>query len=96
MLKQIEKQISYSECDKIISSLDEEVRNRIPQNVRDFIKANSLPGYTPLFPRGVPFSKMKLSRRTTALMGAIYVKHICQTPEERKAFVEKLKSRKRV
>ena len=53
----------YSELSAFLDSIDEERRNKIPEDLRELINSKKDNNYTPKYPKGTPLEKLKKKQR---------------------------------
>ena len=54
----------YSELSAFLDSIDEERRNKIPEDLRELINSKKDNNYTPKYPKGTPLEKLKMKKET--------------------------------
>ena len=86
--------IAFSECDFLISIMDDNLKNRIPENFKVFIKSNKLQGYLPEIDDKLSIENQNFTKETNAVMAVIYLKYLCDSEEERMNLLKKLKKNK--
>ena len=87
-----EWKVAFSECDFLISIMDDNLKNRIPEKFKAFLKENKLQGYFPEINENVSIEQQKFTKETNAVMAVIYLKYLCDSEEERMNLLKKLKN----
>jgi len=87
----IDKQI-YSETYAALVALGEEYIKKIPEDVFEFIKKNSVSGLMPKIDQNKRFSEQGLSKDAVALIAYLRLNYLCKTEEEKRGFLEYLQT----
>lgn len=76
---------------EIINHLDDNDRNKIPENIIKFYENNKSLEYTPNLNFDEDITKQKLMTKTREILAGIYVDYLCNTRDEKKEYIGKLK-----
>ncbi len=86
----LDTMMAYSEVYKILSLLDEEYKERVPDKVRAFFEEERLKDYEPKINEDVPLTEQNLKRETMVLLAILNLNYWCNTPEEKQEFLDEL------
>ena len=64
----------YSELSAFLDSIDEERRNKIPEDLRELINSKKDNNYTPKYPKGTPLEKLKMKKEKLGIVCGFTVK----------------------
>ena len=85
----IETRQAYSEVNKFLELIGEEMSNKIPLKLRDFFKRERDKNYIPVINIHIPIKEQNLKRKTIAIIAGLNLQYWCK--EERKQeLLEKL------
>lgn len=87
---QTDNTLVYAEVDEILNLLEDEYRNKIPQNVIDFFNEEKDPFYIPHIDTNKPLIEQNLTRETLALLATINLNYWCETEDEKQQFLNEL------
>lgn len=76
---------------EIINHLDDDDRNKIPENIIKFYENNKDLDYTPNLNFEEDITKQKLMTKTREILAGIYVDYLCNNKDEKKEYLTKLK-----
>lgn len=78
----IETRQAYSEVNKFLEVIGEEMSNKIPLKLRNFFKREMDKNYIPTININTPIKEQKLKRKTIAIIAGLNLQYWCK--EERK------------
>lgn len=87
---EIDDMLAYAEIDEILNLLEDEDRDKIPENVRKFFKEEKMPDYNPTIDLDIPLTKQNLKRETIVLLSMLNIKYWCESEEEKQSFINEL------
>ena len=76
---------------EIINHLDDDDRNKIPENIIKFYENNKSLEYKPNLNFDDDITKQKLMTKTREILAGIYVDYLCNNKDEKKEYISKLK-----
>ena len=76
---------------EIINHLDDNDRNKIPENIIKFYENNKSLEYKPNLNFDDDITKQKLMTKTREILAGIYVDYLCNNKDEKKEYISKLK-----
>lgn len=82
LIMDIETRQSYSEVNKFLEVIGEEMSNKIPLKLRNFFKREMDKNYIPTININTPIKEQKLKRKTIAIIAGLNLQYWCK--EERK------------
>lgn len=82
--------IAYAEIDEILNLLEDEYKEKIPKNVRNFFKKEKNNDYIPQIDTGKPLIEQNLKRETLVLLAILNLNYWCKSEEEKQEFLNKL------
>lgn len=86
----IDTMMSYSEVYEILNLLEEEYREKVPENIRNFFEEERLKDYKPQIDIDVPLIEQDLKRKTIVLLAVLNLNYWCTTPEEKQEALDEL------
>lgn len=78
----IQTRQAYSEVDKFLELIGEEMKNKIPLRLRNFFKREMDNNYIPTINTHIPIKEQNLKRKTIAIISGLNLQYWCR--EERK------------
>lgn len=78
----IETRQAYSEVNKFLELIGEEMKNKIPLKLRNFFKREMDKNYIPTINTHIPIKEQNLKRKTIAIIAGLNLQYWCK--EERK------------
>lgn len=78
-----EQAYSYSETLEILSLIDTEYRNRIPDKLISILEDNHLSSYVNHITPGIPLENQELSEKTEALIALICLNYWCDSDNQK-------------
>ena len=75
---------ALAEVDEIISMMQIEDANKIPNSFKNFVKDKKSDSYNPSLKKDIPLYKQKLKRDTFVLCSLIYRSYLCELEERQK------------
>lgn len=85
----------YSELYAFLDSIDEERKNKIPEDLRELIKSKKDENYLPKYPKGAPLEKLKMKKETKDMINLLNFNYWCENEKERKELMEQIANGKR-
>ncbi len=85
----------YSELSAFLDSIDEERRNKIPEDLRELINSKKDDSYTPKYPKGTPLEKLKMKKETKDMINLLNFNYWCENEKQRKELMEEIANGKK-
>lgn len=79
---------AYSEVITILSEMEEEYIQKIPQKVFKTLENNTLDGYEPIIEISRPLTEQNLNQKTFDLLACIYLNYWCENEEEKQRLLK--------
>ena len=85
----------YSELSAFLDSIDEERRNKIPEDLRELINSKKDDTYTPKYTKGTPLEKLKMKKETKDMINLLNFNYLCENEKQRKELMEEIANGKK-
>lgn len=85
----------YSELSAFLDSIDEERRNKIPEDLRELINNKKDDTYTPKYTKGTPLEKLKMKKETKDMINLLNFNYWCENEKQRKELMEEIANGKK-
>ena len=85
----------YSELSAFLDSIDEERRNKIPEDLRELINSKKDDNYTPKYAKGTPLEKLKMKKETKDMVNLLNFNYWCENEQQRKELMERIANGKK-
>ena len=82
---------AFAELLELLSFLDEESKNKIPQRLISIFEANALNSYKKHLSPNLPLEKQNLSEKTISYLGVICLNYWCDSEEEKQDLINKVR-----
>lgn len=86
----MDNMMAYAEIDEILSLLEENYRNKVPEKVRNFFKEEKMVDYNPNIDVNIPLIQQNLRRETIVLLAILNINYWCENEEEKQFFLNEL------
>ena len=85
-----EDMIAYSEINEIINMLEDEDKNKVPENIRNFFKEEKNNDYIPKIDPTKPLIEQNLKRETIILLTILNLNYWCENEVEKQKWWNEL------
>ena len=85
-----EDMIAYSEINEIINMLEDEDKNKVPENIRNFFKEEKNNDYIPQIDPSKPLIEQNLKRETIILLTILNLNYWCENEDEKQKWWNEL------
>lgn len=85
----------YSELSAFLDSIDEQRRNKIPEDLRELINSKKDDSYTPKYPKGTPLEKLKMKKESRDMINLLNFNYWCENEKQRKELMEQIANGKK-
>ena len=82
--------IAYAEIDEILNLLEDEYKNKVPENIRNLFKEEKMKDYTPKIDVNIPLIEQNLKRETIVLLAILNLNYWCESEDEKQYFLDQL------
>lgn len=86
----IDNMLAYAEIDEILNLLEDEYKEKIPENVRSFFKEERNNDYIPQIDTSKPLIEQNLKRETLVLLAILNLNYWCENEREKQEFLNQL------
>ena len=95
-MSMLDDMMAYSEIFEILSLMEEEDKEKVPQEVRDFFEEQRMKEYKPKIRTDIPLTEQNLKRETVVLLTILVVNYWCDSEEEKQSFINELEKNEKV
>ena len=86
----IDNMLAYSEVHKILSLLEDEYVEKVPEKVKKFFEEERMKDYDPDIKVDIPLTEQNLKRETMVLLAILNLNYWCSSEEEKRSFLNEL------
>ena len=86
----IDNMIAYAEIDEILNLLEDEYKNKVPENIRNLFKEEKMKDYIPKIDVNILLTEQNLKRETIVLLAILNLNYWCEGEEEKQYFLNQL------
>ena len=86
----IDNMIAYAEIDEILNLLEDEYKNKVPENIRNLFKEEKMKDYIPKIDVNIPLTEQNLKRETIVLLAILNLNYWCESEDEKQYFLDQL------
>ena len=86
----IDNMLAYSEVLKILSLLEDEYVEKVPEKVKKFFEEERMKDYEPDIKVDIPLTEQNLKRETMVLLAILNLNYWCNSEEEKQSFLNEL------
>ena len=95
-MSMLDDMMAYSEIFEILSLMEEEDKEKVPQEVRDFFEEQRMKEYKPKIRTDIPFTEQNLRRETVVLLSILVINYWCDSEEEKESFIDDLEKNEKI
>ena len=95
-MSMLDDMMAYSEIFEILSLMEEEDKEKVPQEVRDFFEEQRMKEYKPKIRTDIPLTEQNLRRETVVLLTILVINYWCDSEEEKQSFINELEKNEKV
>ena len=95
-MSMLDDMMAYSEIFEILSLMEEEDKEKVPQEVRDFFEEQRMKEYKPNIRTDIPLTEQNLRRETVVLLTILVINYWCDSEEEKQSFINELEKNEKV
>lgn len=95
-MSMLDNMIAYSEIYEILNLMEDEDKERVPQEVRDFFEEQRMKEYKPKIRTDIPLTEQNLRRETVVLLTILVINYWCDSEEEKQSFIDELEKNEKI
>ena len=95
-MSMLDDMMAYSEIYEILNLMEEEDKERVPQEVRDFFEEQRMKEYKPKIRTDIPLTEQNLKRETVVLLTILVINYWCDSEEEKQSFIDELEKNEKI
>ena len=95
-MSMLDDMMAYSEIYEILNLMEDEDKERVPQEVRDFFEEQRMKEYKPNIRTDIPLTEQNLKRETVVLLTILVVNYWCDSEEEKQSFIDELEKNEKI
>ena len=95
-MSMLDDMMAYSEIFEILSLMEEEDKEKVPQEVRDFFEEQRMKEYKPKIRTDIPLTEQNLKRETVVLLTILVINYWCDSEEEKQSFIDELEKNEKM
>ena len=88
--------MSYSEIYEILNLMEDEDKERVPKEVRDFFEEHRIKEYKPKIRTDIPLTEQNLRRETIVILTILIINYWCDNEEEKQSFIDELEKNENI
>ena len=78
-MSMLDNMMAYSEIYEILNLMEDEDKERVPQEIRDFFKEQRMKEYKPKIRTDIPLTEQNLIRETVVLLTILVINYWCDS-----------------
>ena len=95
-MSMLDDMMAYSEIYEILNLMEDEDKERVPQEVRDFFEEQRMKEYKPNIRTDIPLTEQNLKRETVVLLTILVINYWCDSEEEKQSFIDELEKNEKI
>ena len=95
-MSMFDNMMAYSEIYEILNLMEDEDKERVPQEVRDFFEEQRMKEYKPNIRTDIPLTEQNLKRETVVLLTILVINYWCDSEEEKQSFIDELEKNEKI
>ena len=95
-MSMLDDMMAYSEIYEILNLMEDEDKERVPQEVRNFFEEQRMKEYKPKIRTDMPLTEQNLRRETVVLLTILVINYWCDSEEEKQSFINELEKNEKV
>ena len=95
-MSMLDNMMAYSEIYEILNLMEDEDKERVPQEVRDFFEEQRMKEYKPNIRTDIPLTEQNLKRETVVLLTILVINYWCDSEEEKQLFIDELEKNEKI
>lgn len=95
-MSMLDDMMAYSEIYEILNLMEDEDKERVPQEVRNFFEEQRMKEYKPKIRTDMPLTEQNLRRKTLVLLTILIINYWCDSEEEKQSFIDELEKNEKI
>ena len=95
-MSMLDDMMAYSEIYEILNLMEDEDKERVPQEVRNFFEEQRMKEYKPKIRTDIPLTEQNLRRETLVLLTILIINYWCDSEEEKQSFIDELEKNEKI
>lgn len=95
-MSMLDDMMAYSEIYEILNLMEDEDKERVPQEVRNFFEEQRMKEYKPKIRTDIPLTEQNLKRETVVLLTILVINYWCDSEEEKQSFIDELEKNEKI
>ena len=95
-MSMLDDMMAYSEIYEILNLMEDEDKERVPQEVRNFFEEQRMKEYKPKIRTDIPLTEQNLRRETVVLLTILVINYWCDSEEEKQSFIDELEKNEKI
>ena len=95
-MSMLDNMMAYSEIYEILNLMEDEDKERVPQEIRDFFEEQRMKEYKPNIRTDIPLTEQNLKRETVVLLTILVINYWCDSEEEKQSFIDELEKNEKI
>lgn len=95
-MSMLDNMMAFSEIYEVLNLMEDEDRERVPQEVRDFFEEQRMKKYKPKIRTDIPLTEQNLRRETVVLLTILVINYWCDSEEEKQSFIDELEKNEKI
>lgn len=95
-MSMLDNMMAYSETYEILNLMEDEDKERVPQEVRDFFEEQRMKEYKTKIRTDIPLTEQNLKRETVVLLTILVINYWCDSEEEKQSFIDELEKNEKI
>ena len=95
-MSMLDNMMAYSEIYEILNLMEDEDKEKVPQELRDFFEEERMKEYKPKIRTDIPLTEQNLRRETVVILTILIINYWCDSEEEKQSFIDELEKNEKV
>lgn len=95
-MSMLDDMMAYSEVYEVLNLMEDEDKERVPQEVRNFFEEQRMKEYKPKIRTDMPLTEQNLRRETLVLLTILIINYWCDSEEEKQSFIDELEKNEKI
>lgn len=95
-MSMFDNMMAYSEVYEILNLMEDEDKEKVPQEVSDFFEEQRMKEYKPKIRTDIPLTEQNLRRETVVLLTILVINYWCDSEEEKQLFIDELEKNEKM
>lgn len=95
-MSMLDNMMAYSEIYEILNLMEDEDKEKVPQELRDFFEEERMKEYKPKIRTDIPLTEQNLRRETVVILTILIINYWCDSEEEKQSFIDELEKNEKI